>query len=96
MEVFKTIKFRIRENRDSENKAIFIAEKLETSIADAAGKNPRWMNITPLAYCYFMNYDGALNAIKEFIKGKTPVVDIIHDLPELTMSIPIEMRKGQL
>lgn len=96
-EIFKTINFRIRESKDSiDNKIIFIPEILETSIIDAAGKNPRWTNLTPLAYCYFASYDGALNEIMEFIKGKTPVADIIHDLPELTITIPIEINKHLL
>ena len=94
MEIFKTIKFRIRENRNSNNEVIFIPERLETSIVDAAGAKPRWINANdPYGYCYFLSYDGALNMINEFIKDKTPTVDIIHELPELTLSIPIEMKK---
>ena len=88
MKIFKTIKFRIREIRDSKNESTFIPERLETSIADAADKKPLWINVNkPNQYEYFLSYDGALNKIKEFIKENTPATEIIYDLPNLMMTI---------
>jgi hypothetical protein len=84
----ETIKFRIREHRFTDGVIRFFPERtIERKPFPEGG--PDWINVGGTKiYFQFLNYENALNSIKEFLaeKGNLYEYDIIHNLPEFTIT----------